>query len=147
MLPLKQFQCSFDWRYSSLVWSKKIAQCYPLPRLSPPGDRWRDALGFMTTGSFSSSSTLQIFRDARPLWGFPSYRPPPPPCPASLSSGSFPVTTVCLAQYIHRSFRRCISSIWHIPVWASHSSFHLFVASSVNLWGWWHVWSDWHLWR
>ena len=33
---------------------------------------------------------------------------------------------------------------WHISVWASHSTFSLFVASSLNLWGWWHLWSDCH---
>ena len=33
----------------------------------------------------------------------------------------------------------------HIPVWASQSTFHFFAASSLNLWGGWHVWSDCHL--
>ena len=35
--------------------------------LSPPGDRWCDALGFVPAGSVSSSSPLQIFRDATRL--------------------------------------------------------------------------------
>ena len=33
------------------------------PRLSPPGDRWCDVLGFVPAGSVSSFSTLQIFRE------------------------------------------------------------------------------------
>ena len=37
----------------------------------------------------------------------------------------------------------------HIPVWASHSTVHFFffLASSLHLWGWWHVGSDYHLLR
>ena len=43
------------------------AYTLPMPLsvpLSPPGDRWRDVLGFVLAGSVSRSSTLQIFRDA-----------------------------------------------------------------------------------
>ena len=36
---------------------------------SPPGDRWCDVLGFVPTGSVSSSSTLKIFQEASHLWG------------------------------------------------------------------------------
>ena len=38
-------------------------------RLSPPGDRWCDVLGFVPAGSVSSFSTLQIFREASHLYG------------------------------------------------------------------------------
>ena len=43
----------------------------PLSHLSPPGDQWCDVLGFVLTGSVSSSSTLQVFREAiSHLWGW-----------------------------------------------------------------------------
>ena len=48
-LPLKQFQCSSDWRWPSLVFW------------------WCDVLGFLPEGSVSSSSTFEIFRDESPL--------------------------------------------------------------------------------
>ena len=61
MFPLKQLHCSSDWRWPSLVLSRKIIKCFPFPRLSPPGDWWRDVLIFVPAGSVSSSSTLEIF--------------------------------------------------------------------------------------
>ena len=67
-LSLKHSQCSSDWRWPSLVLLRKIVQRFLFPRLSPPGDRWSDALGFVHTGSVSSISTLQTFRDASHLW-------------------------------------------------------------------------------
>ena len=39
-LPLKQFQCSSDWRWPSLVLLGKIVQRFLFQRLSPPDDRW-----------------------------------------------------------------------------------------------------------
>ena len=62
-LPLKQFQCSSD-----LILTEKIFKHFLFPRLSSSGDRWCDVLGFVPTGSVSSSSTFQIFRDAHHLW-------------------------------------------------------------------------------
>ena len=67
-LPLKQFQCSSDWRWSSLVLSRKVVSRFLFPRLSPPGDQWCDVLGFMPAGSVSSFSALEIFWEAiKPL--------------------------------------------------------------------------------
>ena len=71
---LKRFQCPSDWRWPSLVFSRKIIshfRCPHLspPHLSPPGDQWCDVLGFVPAGSVSSSSTLQIFCEASHLWG------------------------------------------------------------------------------
>ena len=43
-------------------------RCLLFPHLSHPGDRWCDALGFIPTGSASSSSTLQSFPEASHLW-------------------------------------------------------------------------------
>ena len=59
----------FVWRWPSLVLSGKIVYRFFFPRLSPPGDRWCDVLGFVTAGSVSSSSTLLIFQEASHLWG------------------------------------------------------------------------------
>ena len=58
------------------------------PLLSPPGDRWCDELGFVPAGSVSSSSILEIFRDARYVVVALS---------ASLSALSFPVISACPA--------------------------------------------------
>ena len=45
--------------------------------------------------------------------------------PASLSARSFPFTPACPGNYTHRNFRRWITvDHRHIPVWASHSTFH-----------------------
>ena len=72
MLPLslKQSQCLSDWRRPSLVLSRKsLFPRFLFPRLSSPGHWWCDVLGFVPAGSVSSSSTLQIFREASHLWG------------------------------------------------------------------------------
>ena len=61
-LPLKQLQCSSDWRWPSLVLSRKIV--FALRLSTPPDDRWYDVIGFVPAGSVSSFSTLQIFLDA-----------------------------------------------------------------------------------
>ena len=34
---LKQYQCSSDWQWPSLILSRKIVLCFLFPRLSPPG--------------------------------------------------------------------------------------------------------------
>ena len=70
-LPLKQFQCSSDWQWSSLVRSSQIVLRFLFPRLSPSCDRRCDALGFVPAGSVSSTSTLQIFRDTSHMWWCP----------------------------------------------------------------------------
>ena len=46
------------------VISRKIVERFLFPSLSLPGDRCCDVLDFVPAGSVSSSSTLQIFRDA-----------------------------------------------------------------------------------
>ena len=66
--PLKRFQCSSDWRWPSLVVSKKSVEHFLFPRLSTPGGRWCNVLGFVPAGGGSSSSTFQIFREAGHLW-------------------------------------------------------------------------------
>ena len=50
-----------------LVLSRNIVSRFLFPRLSHPGDRWRDVLGFVPAGSVSSFSTLQIFREVSRL--------------------------------------------------------------------------------
>ena len=67
-LPLKQFQCSSDWRRLSLVLARKVFERFLFPCLSSPGDRRCVVLGYVLVGRVSSSSTLQIFWDANHLW-------------------------------------------------------------------------------
>ena len=62
---------------------------------------------------------------------------------ANVSAQAFPLLPACPGQYTHRSFRRWMSTI---DTFQSGLPIPLFVASSSNLWGWWHVWSDCHLW-
>ena len=66
-LPLKQFQCSSDWRWPSLVLSRKFVYRFRFPRHSPPGDRKRDVLGFVPAGL---SQAPQHFRssDTQATW-------------------------------------------------------------------------------
>ena len=96
------------------------------------------SLGFVPAGSVSSFSTLQVCREKQAtcegcfcpsvylLGRFPSLRHVP---------GSTPTGSKVDVD------RR------HMPVWAFPFHFSLFVASSLNLWGRWHVWSDCHLLR
>ena len=95
------FQYWFDSRRPSLVLSRKIVERFHFLRLSPPGDRWCDVLGFVPAVNDSSSSTLQIFR--RKLLEMVAL-------PASLSAWSFPFTPACPGLYTH-SFRRWMSTI------------------------------------
>ena len=47
-----------------LVLSRKIVEHFLFPRLSPPGDRRCDVLSFVSASCVSSSTALQILRDA-----------------------------------------------------------------------------------
>ena len=60
MLPLKQFQCWFDWRWPFIVLSKKIFERFLFLRLSPPGDQWCDFLGFVPAGNLFSTPSLSL---------------------------------------------------------------------------------------
>ena len=102
--PLKRFQCLSDWRWPSLVLSRTIVYRFLFPRLSPPGDRWCDVLGFVPAGSVSSFSTLQIFREASHLWGLL--------CPPVYLLGRFPsLRYVQGSTSTNRNFRRWMSTI------------------------------------
>ena len=78
-------------------------------------------------------------------------------CPQVVSQapceGCFSRHCVCSVVSLHTGMFKAVHpqecskvdvDYWHIPVWASHSTF---VSSSLNLWERWHVWSDCHLWR
>ena len=45
---------------------RKVVERFLWQRLCPPGGRWCGVLGFVPEGNVSSSSTLQIYRDALP---------------------------------------------------------------------------------
>ena len=98
MLPLKQFQCWSDWWHPFLIFSRKMVERFLFLRLSPPGDRWCNVLG-----SVSSSSTLQIFQDATHLWWLL--------CPPVCLLCHFPLTPACPGQYTHRILWRRLSNI------------------------------------
>ena len=86
------FQCWFDSRRPFLVLLGKIVERFHFLRLSPAGDRWCDVLGFVAAVNDSSSSTLQIFRDASCLrWLL---------CPPVLFAQSLPLTLACRGQHI-----------------------------------------------
>ena len=137
-LPLKRFQCPSDWQWPSLVLSRKIVLRFLFPRLSPPDDRWCDALGFVLACRVSSFSILQIFREASHLWGLL--------CPPVYLLDHFP-----LLQHVQGSppagglEGECRPSTHFSLGFPFHYS--LFVATSWNLWGWRHVRSDCHLLR
>ena len=102
--PLKWFQCSSAWWWPSLILLRKIIECFLFPCLSPPGDRWCDVLGFVPTGSVSSSSTLQILWEASHLWELLCQ-------PVYLLSHFFPFTLACPGQHTHRRFWRWMFTI------------------------------------
>ena len=87
----------FVWLTMALSRPSKEASFQPL---SPPGDRWRDILGFVPTGCVSSSLALQIFREASHLWVLL--------CPPVYLL-SFPFIPACPGQHTH-SFRRWMST-------------------------------------
>ena len=70
MLPLKEFPMLvwLTMALKFLILSRKIIEHFLFLRLSPSGDRWCDVLGFVPADCVTSSSTLQIFRDASCLW-------------------------------------------------------------------------------
>ena len=70
-----------------LVLSPQIAKCCLFPRVSPPGDRWRDFHGFMPAGRVSRPATLQIFRDGIHVLLLL--------CPLFCRLKSFPLTPAC----------------------------------------------------
>ena len=92
----------------------------------------------MPSDSVSSSSTLQIFREASHLWGLL--------CPSVYLIDHFPpfwhVQGSTPTEVFEGGYRPLTHSSLGFPF-----HFSLFVASSLNLWGWWYVWSDCHLLR
>ena len=83
---------------------------------------WLLNTGCVSAGSVSSSSTLEIFRDASRLWWFL--------CPPVSLFGSFPLTSVCLGQYILMSLGWWMSRS-NMSVWDFRSMF-AFVANSLQ---------------
>ena len=104
VLPLKHFQCWTDWWWLFLVLSVKVVKCFLFLCLSPLDVPWCEVLCFVPADNVSSSSKLQIFKDASHLWR-------PLAVSASLSARSFRWTPACPGLYIHRSFRRWLSNI------------------------------------
>ena len=131
LLALKQFQCSSDWRLPSRPFKEdRLALQSLFPCLSPPCDRWCGVLGFVPTGSVSSSSTLQIFQDASHLWWLL--------CLPVYLLGRLPSLRYVLGRTptgVLKDGCRSLTQSSFDPI-----PFSLSVVSSLNLWGWWHVW-------
>ena len=68
LLPLKQFQCSSDWRWPSLK-SHPFKQDHLALSLSMPplGDWWCDVLGLVSTGNVSKLLNIADFLRSKPL--------------------------------------------------------------------------------
>ena len=114
MSPLKRFQCSSDRRWPSLVLSGKIVYRFLFQRLSPPGARWCDVLGFVPAGSVSSSSTLLIFQNASHLRRLL--------CPPVYLLGHFTSLWHVQGKNIHRCLWRWMADSVRRPASASHST-------------------------
>ena len=110
-LPLKQFQCSSDRRWPSRDLSGKIFDRFLFPRLSPPGDRSVMSLALCPQ---VVAQAPQYFRSSEmQATCYGSFARQLSICSViSLHSGS-------PGQYIHRSFRRRMSTIdmsrHHVP--------------------------------
>ena len=83
----------------------------------------------------SSSSTLRIFWGGHLWWSL-----------------CLPVCLLNHFPWLRHVLGSTPTGVFEGGCWPlMHSSlgfpFHFFVASSLNLWGWWHVWSDCHLLR
>ena len=61
--------------------------------------------------------------------------------PASLSTWSFPLTPAWTGQYSMGVIRNGCQTLTHSSLGFPFHFTH-FIASSLNLWGWWYVWSD-----
>ena len=135
VVPQKQFQCWSDWRCPFPVLKRKIVVDFLFLRLSPPGDRWCDVLGFMTSGNVSSSSTLQTFRNASHLWGLP--------CPPVYLLGYFFGFRQMQDGTSTPVFRESVSRIWggrwrlKLITYLGHSNPQLRTNSFHLAIGWW----------
>ena len=128
----------FVWLTMVLSRPFKDHLAFPRPLPLSSRDQLCVSLALCLNGSVSSFSAIQILREASHLWGLlcpPVYLLD---CFHSLRhvQGSTPTGVF---EGIYRPWIHCTLDFpFH---------FSLFVASSLNLWGWWHVWSDCHLLR
>ena len=92
----------------------------------------------MPAGSVSSFSTLQFFQEASHFWGLL--------CPPVYLLDRFPSLRHVQGSTPTEVFEGGCRPSTHASL---DFPFHVlyFVASSLNLWGWWHVWFDCHLFR
>ena len=103
MLPSKQFQCRFHWRWPFLVLSRKIADRFLFLRL-----RLLQAIDSVMSLALCPQvlpQATQHFRSSETKAACDGWMP------ASLSAPSFPLTPACPGQYTHRILRRWMSNI------------------------------------
>ena len=96
----------------TMVLSRPFKELLLFLRLSPPGHQWCDVFGFVPASRVSSFSTLQIFRETSHLRRLL--------CPTVYLLGHFPSL-----RHVQGSTPTGYSDYRYIPVWASHSIFHL----------------------
>ena len=89
----------------------------------------------MPSGNISSSSTLQIFREASHLWGLL--------CPSVYLIDRFPPLWHVQGSTPTEVFKGGCRPLTHSSL-GFPFHFSLFVASSLNLWRWWRVFFDCH---
>ena len=124
-LPLKWFRCSSDWRWPSLVLSRKTSS-----RISS----FSASLLQVINGVMSLALCPQVVSQASQHFRSSEKQAIYEGCFASLSAWSFPFTPACPGQYNHRTFQRWMLTI---NTFQSGLPISLFVASSLNLFHFW----------
>ena len=128
--PLKRFQCSSDWRWPSLVLSRKIFPRLLFSRRSMVWCSWlcahRQCLRLLSTW-YIPRRKLLVVAAFPPVYLFGHFPPP------RHVLGSTP--TAVLEGWMSNA-DTCQYGL-PIPLFT-------FCSKLTNLWGWWHVWSDCH---
>ena len=115
-LPLKQFQCSSDWRWLSVVLSRKVVQRFLFPCLSLL--QAIDGVMSLALCPHVVSQAPQHFKSSEMQATY---------------DGCFARQSLCSVVSLHSGMSRAVhpqefSKVdvdhRHIPVWASHSTFH-----------------------
>ena len=131
MLPLRWFQCLSDWLWPSLVVIRKMSSAFS----------FHASLLQAIDGVMSLSLCPQVVSQAPQHLRSEKQ---------AICEGCFARQSICSVISLHMLHMR---EHVHVPQEFLHSSlgypfhFSLFVASSLNLWGGWHVWFDSHLLR
>ena len=109
------------------------AQSFPFTAACPVQHTCQSTCSVISLhSSMSSAAHLPVYL----LSHFPSQQHVQCSTPASLPAQSFPFTAACPAQHTRRSFQRGMLTT---DTFQPGLPVPLFITSSLNLWGWWHV--------